>query len=155
MKANLIISRIVILGAIVTATTAQQGFAQEEGKTCSAATLKGRYQFASAGYQMVSNAAVPLAVAGFDTYDGRGSLVSNSTLIVGGSVIFENLVVPTGTYIVKKDCTGTVNLGANGVVLNIFVSPNGDAFDYVQTAPSGSVLAGTIRRISHGTGDEQ
>jgi hypothetical protein len=157
MKANLIISRltIVILGAIFAATTAQQGFAQGEGKTCSVATLKGRYRFASAGYQVVKGAAVPLAVAGFDIYDGRGNLVSNSTLIVGGGVISENLVVPTGTYTVNEDCTGTLNVGANGVVLSIFVAPNGEAFDYVQTAPSGNVLAGTIRRVSHSTGDEQ
>jgi hypothetical protein len=156
-KANLRISRVLVImfGIIVATTTAQQGFAQGEGKTCSVMTLKGRYQFASAGYQIVNGAAVPLALAGFDIYDGRGNLVSNSTLIVGGTVIFENLVVPTGTYTVNEDCTGTLNLGANGVVLSIFVAPSGEAFDYVQTAPSGNVLAGTIRRVSHSTGDAQ
>lgn len=157
MKANLRSSRlmVIIFGIVVAATTAQQARAEGEGKTCSLATLKGRYQFASAGYQIENGAAVPIAVAGFDIYDGRGNVVSNSTLIVGGSVIFENLVVPNGTYTVNKDCTGTLNLGANGVVLSIFVSPNGESFDYVQTAPPGNVLAGTIRRVRHSTGDEE
>lgn len=156
-KTNLRISRPVVLmfGIVAAAITAQQGYAQEASKTCSLATLKGRYQFASAGYQVVNGAALPLAVAGFDILDGHGNLLSNSTLIAGGTVIFENLVVPNGSYTVNNDCTGTLNLGVNGVVLSIFVAPNGEAFDYVQTAPSGNTLAGTIRRVSASRQDEQ
>jgi hypothetical protein len=155
MKANLIISRVVVMmfGMVTAVMTAQQGYAQGAGKTCSLATLKGRYQFASAGFVIVNGALQPLAVSGIDIMDGRGNVVSNSTLVVGGNVIFENLVVPTGTYTVNKDCTGTLTLGANGVVLSIFVAPNGEAYDYVQTAPLGNILSGTIRRVSHNIED--
>jgi hypothetical protein len=113
------------------------------------ATLRGQYQFASSGFVLDATGTHPLAVAGIDRLDGHGNLTSNSTLIVNGVVIFANLMVPDGSYTVQEDCTGTLTLGANGVQLNIFVAPDGEAFDYVQTAPSGNVLAGTIRRVSH------
>jgi hypothetical protein len=149
-KTNPRISRslAIMFGIVVGVMTVQQGYAQGASKTCSLATLKGRYQFASSGYVVMNGAAVPLAVAGIDILDGNGNISSNSTLIVGGAVIFQNLIVPNGTYTLKKDCTGTLTLGASGVVLDIFVAPNGDAYDYVQTAPSGNILAGTIRRVS-------
>lgn len=152
-KTNARISRpmVIMFGMAAAVMTVQQGYAQGASKTCSSATLKGRYQFASAGYVVMNGAAVPLAVAGIDILDGNGNISSNSTLIVGGAVIFQNLIVPNGTYTVKKDCTGTLTLGASGVVLDIFVAPNGEAYDYVQTAPSGNILAGTIRRVNDHT----
>jgi hypothetical protein len=155
-KTNLRISRpmVIMVGLVAAVMTVQQGYAQGASKTCSLATLKGRYQFASAGYVVMNGAAVPLAVAGIDILDGNGNISSNSTLIVGGAVIFQNLIVH-GTYTVKRDCTGTLTLGASGVVLDIFVAPNGEAYDYVQTAPSGNILAGTIRRVSDSTEAEQ
>ena len=155
MKKNLIIPRplTILFSLAVLITTAQLGYAQEHerdgGQSCSLATLKGQYQFASSGFVIDERGTQPLAVAGIDTLDGHGNLTSNSTLIVNGVVIFKNLIVPGGSYTIQEDCTGTLTLGANGVQLNIFVAPNGEAFDYVQTAPSGNVLAGTIRRVSH------
>ena len=92
-----------------------------------------------------------MTVAGIDVLDGHGNLTSNSTAVVNGAVIFQNAIVPDGTYTVREDCTGTLYLGSGGIVLNIFVDAHGDAFDYVQTSPSGNVLAGTIRRTSHNT----
>jgi hypothetical protein len=118
-------------------------------------TLRGRYQFASTGFVIMNGGYVPLAVAGIDILDGNGNLSSTSTLIVNGVIAFQNLVVPNGTYTVNKDCTGTLTLGASGVQLNIFVAPDGRSYDYVQTAPSGNVLAGTIRRVSTITENEQ
>jgi hypothetical protein len=131
--------------------TAQHAFAQGGGQECSVATLKGSYQFASSGFVRAGAAAVPLAVAGIDVLDGHGNLTSNSTLVVNGAVIFQNAVVSNGTYTIREDCTGTLNLGTSGIVLDIFVAASGDSFDYVQTSPSGNVLAGTIRRTSHNT----
>src|SRR5215469_15933669 len=136
---------LVIFGMVAAAMTTRQGYGQVARYTCSLETLRGRYQFASAGHAVVNGATVPLAVAGFDILDGHGNVLSNSTLVVGGTVIFQNLVVPNGNYSVNKDGTGTLNLGANGVVLSIFIAPNGEAFDYVQTAAPGNILAGTIR----------
>ena len=141
----------IMLSLFTGIMTAQQAFAEEGGHGCSTATLKGSYQFASSGFLREGATAVPLAVAGIDVLDGRGNLTSNSTLVVNGAVIFQNAIVPGGTYTVREDCTGTLYLGSSGIVLNIFVDDHGDAFDYVQTSPSGNVLAGTIRRTSHYT----
>ena len=146
---------MVLLGLIAATMTVQEGYAQRASQTCSVSTLRGRYQFASAGFVMMKGGYVPLAVSGIDVLDGNGNLSSNSTLVVDGVIAFQNLVVPNGTYTVNKDCTGTLTLGAGGVQLNIFVAPDGRSYDYVQTAPSGNVLAGTIRRVSSITENEQ
>jgi hypothetical protein len=136
----------IMLGLIAATNTVQPVSAQEHGRTCNVATLKGTYQFASSGFMQEGSAMVPFTVAGFDSFDGRGNLTSNSTAVVNGSVIFQNAIVPNGSYTIREDCTGTLNLGVSGIVLNIFVAADGEKFDYVQTSPSGSVLAGTIRR---------
>src|SRR5438874_12968053 len=114
-KTNLRISRLMVImfGMVAGVMTVQQGHAQG----CSLATLKGRYQFASAGYMVIKDGpSLPLAVAGIDILDGKGNLSSNSTLIVGGVIAFQNLIVPNGTYTVRKDCTGTLTLGTSGAV---------------------------------------
>jgi hypothetical protein len=139
----------IMLGLVTGTMTAQQAIAQDRWQECSLATLKGTYQFASSGFMQEGAAVVPFSVSGIDVLDGRGNLTSNSTAVVNGAVIFQNAVVPNGTYTIREDCTGTLNLGASGIVLDIFVAASGDAFDYIQTSPSGSVLAGTIRRTSH------
>ena len=146
---------MVLLGLLAAGMTVQEGYALPASQTCSTSTLRGRYQFASAGFVIVNGQHVPLAVAGIDILDGSGNLSSTSTLVVNGDIAFKNLVVPNGTYMVNKDCTGTLTLGASGVQLNIFVTPDGSSFYYVQTAPSGNVLAGTIRRVSSSTENEQ
>lgn len=141
----------IMLSLAAGTTTAQRAFAQDGGQTCSLATLKGTYQFASSGFVLEGATAVPLTVAGIDVLDGHGNLASNSTAVVNGTVLFQNAVVPNGTYTIREDCTGTFDLGMGGIVADIFVAASGDAFDYVQTSPSGGVLAGTIRRTSHNT----
>ncbi len=156
-KPSLRITRPIVLmiGMVAGAIAMQAEHAQGRNRTCSLATLKGRYQFASVGSVVINGAAVPLAVAGIDILDGDGNISSTSTLIVGGAVVFQNLNVPNGTYTISRNCTGTLTLGASGVMLDIFVQPDGGAYDYVQTAPSGNVLAGTIRRVSDSTEAEQ
>jgi hypothetical protein len=139
----------IMLSLAAGTMTAERAFAQDGGQRCNLATLKGTYQFASAGFVLEGATAVPLTVAGIDVLDGHGNLTSNSTAVVNGSVLFQNAVVPNGTYTIREDCTGTLNLGTGGIVLDIFVAASGDAFDYVQTSPSGGVMAGTIRRTSH------
>jgi hypothetical protein len=139
----------IMLSLVAATMTTQHASAQDGRQECSLATLNGTYQFASSGFVLEGAAAAPLAVAGIDVFDGHGNLTSNSTLVVNGAVIFQNAVVYNGTYTIREDCTGTLNLGASGIVLDIFVAANGDAYDYVQTSPSGNVLAGTIRRTSH------
>ena len=146
---------MVLFGLIAAIMTAQEGYAAGASPACSVSTLRGRYQFASAGFVTVNGGYMPLAVAGIDILDGKGNLSTTSTLIVNGAIAFQNLVVPNGTYTINKDCTGTLTLGASGVQLNIFVAPDGGSYDYVQTAPSGNVLAGTIRRVSTITENQQ
>lgn len=141
----------IMLSLVAGTVTAQPASAQEHGRTCNVATLKGTYQFASSGFMGEGSTMVPFTVAGFDVLDGHGNLTSNSTAVVNGTVIFQNAIVPNGSYTIQQDCTGTLNLGASGIVLDFFVAADGERFDYVQTAPPGNVLAGTIRRTSQST----
>jgi hypothetical protein len=144
-------SLTIMLSLVAATMTAQPASSQEHGRTCSVATLKGTYQFASSGFMLEGSTMVPFTVAGIDVYDGHGNLTSNSTAVVNGTVIFQNAIVPNGSYAIREDCTGTFNLGVSGIVADIFVAADGETFDYVQTSPSGSMLAGTIRRTSQST----
>jgi hypothetical protein len=141
----------IMLSLVAATNTAQPAVAQQHGRTCNVATLNGTYQFASSGFMLEGSTMVPFTVAGFDVLDGHGNLTSNSTAVVNGTVIFQNAIVPNGSYTIREDCTGTLNLGVSGIVLDLFVAADGEKFDYVQTSPSGSVLAGTIRRTSQST----
>ena len=141
----------IMLSLVTGIMTAQHAFAEEHRRTCNVGTLKGTYQFASSGFMLQGSTMVPFTVAGFDVLDGHGNLTSNSTAVVNGTVIFQNAIAPNGSYTIREDCTGTLNLGVSEIVLDLFVAADGERFDYVQTSPSGNLLAGTIRRTSQST----
>ena len=151
------VSRIVVLasacglatvGALALIGTARADDA-ETRHSCSNATLKGTYDYASIAW-LISAAGLPtpFAVAGFNTYDGKG----NGTGVVthnNGVVVTPNKTT-SFTYSVKADCTGTlvVNL-ADGSIdhFNLYVSPSGNQFRWVGTDP-GMVDAGTETRVA-------
>jgi len=96
---------------------------------CSNATLEGEYAFGVTTY-----APTPGVVAGVKFFDGQGNLTQRD--YIGDSVPAE-FAPPgqeTGTYIVNRDCTGSmvINLnvpvfpvGARGVIKILFVISNG------------------------------
>jgi hypothetical protein len=136
--------------------TVEQGYTEEKehATTCSVATVKGRYLFATSG--MIFPPAVPQAVvfarAGYRIFngDGTGTVVSTSS---------ENGVIVAAdnrsnlSYTVNKDCTGTYTLSGGDVspgappAVEIFVAPNGEEMVVIETINGRSDDAHSSRRV--------
>ena len=110
-------------------------------RTCSLATLKGRYLFADKGTLLPPAFGVTTptlaADAGFEVFNGDGTGTDTVTLRVNGVIMFHNIVVPT-TYTLDPNCTGTITVhvpGGGGPTFDIFVAPDGEAFSSIATDP--------------------
>jgi hypothetical protein len=110
-------------------------------RTCSLATLKGRYMFADAGtvFPPAFGVTVPTlaADAGFETFNGDGTGADTVTLRVNGAILASDSAATT-KYTLKPNCTGTISVTVNGnpgPTFDIFVAPDGKAFSSIATDP--------------------
>ena len=108
---------------------------------CSDASLKGTYTYTEVGKDVNGNA---FAESGIETYDGKGVMENKSFNTGGGSSL------STGSYSINADCTGTA-VFSDESSFNIYVSPYGDSFTFVQTSPSTPnkpLASGEEKRVS-------
>ena len=105
--------------------------------TCSNATLQGMYLYSYTS----TKEGVPFSEVGFEYYDGKGNIVDKSA-DSGVQAIDTSL----GTYSINPDCTGVSTYSANENY-NIFVSPDGDSFTFIEYDP-GTVVSGVEKRVS-------
>ncbi|HEU5474956.1 MAG TPA: hypothetical protein VFV67_30300 [Actinophytocola sp.] len=141
---------VAVLGAGALAlvlTPALTASAAAKAPSCSNATLKGTYTFASGGWTVAGGSTTPFALAGVEHYDGAGNIAGVVTTSING------VIIPgtpnTGTYQINADCTGTAAFTNSGVTthFDIYVSPDGDEFQFVGTDP-GAVTSATEIRVS-------
>ncbi len=144
---------VVLIGVGI--LTLGKGYAQDAeatGKaTCSLATLRGTYLFAYDGVQIQGNDQVPYAEAGYEVYDGNGTVNIVVSVSVNGEITRNERL--SGTYTVNADCTGTVTFG--GFTYHQFIAPDGSQFTFIQANPpedvtSGFELRGTAKRVGGG-----
>lgn len=115
---------------------------ESQGKAyCSNKTLKGTYAYSAQGYSTENGVQKPYAESGMESYDGRGN-----TKGLGSDI--ENPVNTSfsGTYSINADCTGSIRYGTS--TYNIYVQPNGNAFNFIDTT-TGSVVSGQSTRINN------
>lgn len=117
-------------------TVAAQGKAY-----CSNKTLKGTYSYSVQGNSTENGGQKPFAEAGMESYDGRGNIKGN-----GSDSDNPTNSSFSGTYTINPDCTGTLNY--DQTVYNIYVKPNGNAFQFIDTT-TGSVLSGQEIRVNN------
>jgi len=128
--------------------TMQQAYAQDNTKTCSLATLQGRYIFDATGFNVVNGVAVPKTVVEFLTFQGDGTLASIGTAVVGGNKLSDD-AHGTGTYTVNSDCTGTLTFASFPFpVFDLYIAPNGKQIHLIQISPIGQMLAGPAQGVS-------
>jgi len=143
---------VVLIGVGVLAVG--QGSAQDAAgtgtATCSVATLRGTYLFAYDGLELTDTDQVPFALAGYEVYNGKGSVTGVASTSVNGEIARNEPF--SGTYTVKADCTGTVTY-TDGTRYDQFIAPDGSLFTFVQTNP-GTVAAGfELRGTAQWVGD--
>jgi len=148
--------RIAITAAVVAAagTAAAVGLAgfahattsagRASSPACKTATLRGTYLFDVNGWSVSGGTDKPLAFAGTEYFDGAGHIRGSNAGSVNGAITPN--VAYTGTYKVAADCTGTFTIGT-ARHLDLYTSPDGSAFTYVQT-DRGTIDAGLEQRVA-------
>jgi hypothetical protein len=149
--------RRLILGTILAVAslgglgglTVGTGYADEARETCSRATLRGMYLFAGSGMTIEGKNQVPFAVAGYEVYHGNGKVNAVASVSVNGEITRNEHL--SGTYTVKKDCTGSASYPEHMEKFDMFIAPDGSMFTFISTTPgsvaSGFELRGTSRRV--------
>ena len=123
---------------------------------CSEATLHGTYLAAHDGVVVEETQEGPpqgpYALAGYEVFDGNGSVKGVFSLNFTGNVFHNESL--QGTYTVEENCTGTTTYVSDGVTYeaDLYIAPDGSMYTFVQTNPpelvaSGWRLRGTARRV--------
>ena len=102
----------------VIALSALSGLARADDRGCSNATLKGEYAFGVTAYTPPGSPdGPPNVVAGIKVFDGKGNLTqrdySGDALRTRHQTDFAKPGQETGTYIVNRDCTGSMEIHLN------------------------------------------
>jgi hypothetical protein len=133
---------LVVLGVVglLGVLAVGRGFAEDENDAsrakCSKATLHGTYLFAYNKFDITGKDQAPIAVAGYEVYDGNGHAKTVYSSNVNGQIIRKDAF--SGNYTVKADCTGT-SYGA----FDLFIAPDGSKFTFVQIKPSEGTIVGS------------
>jgi hypothetical protein len=145
------------IGLVVTfgLLTVERGSAEgeKEAPTCTLATLKGRYLFATSGTALPPAFGVteptPGASAGFHIFNGDGTGTDTVTVRIGGEIVLSKVVVPI-SYTVNADCTGSYTvLIPDGPSFDLFIAPTGESIATIGTAPEGNWASSIDERVSH------
>ena len=121
----------------------------EDGKPCSASTLRGLYVFNPSGFDIVAGSAQPIAVFELIDFMGNGNLNTPKATVSANGAIFHDSDVP-GTYTVASDCTGTLAfnpMGTSPIHFDLFVAFHGSQAYMIRT-DANTVLQGTAERVS-------
>jgi len=130
--------------------TVEQGYTEEKehATTCSLATVKGRYLFATSG--MIFPPAVPQPVvfarAGYRIFNGDGTGTFIATSSENGVIVAADTQEGL-SYTVNKNCTGTFALLNTTTTTEIFIAPNGEEMVAIETSNGRSDDAYSMRRV--------
>src|SRR5262249_46564525 len=80
---------------------------------CTLATLNGSYAFTGSGTAL--DVGGPVNNVGIATFDGKGNISVAFTQNLNGNVAH---LSATSTYTVNPDCTGSIELGADFVIID-------------------------------------
>jgi hypothetical protein len=123
--------------------------------TCSNATLKGRYTFATSGFTRApflppGTPWTPKAIVETLRFDGAGGVTALSFTAANPFGDLGNIVQGTntaGTYGVQADCNGTVQFAdQNATAFAIHVGPWGNTIYMIQINPNNNVFEGVAKR---------
>jgi hypothetical protein len=116
---------------------------------CRNSTLRGLYAFHATGFNVVAGVPQPKAIVELINFHGDGNLdVPAATVSING-VVGRSPPGGTGTYIVKSDCTGSLEFHAPGPTYDLFIGFSEADLYMIQTGPGAPVFQGKAERVSH------
>ena len=143
MKSSLFVSVAAAVAAGLAMPTSASA-AEDDVVTCNLKTLRGVYQFAASGFNIVNGVALPKAIIETLVFDGRGNVLTPEiSLSFNGNIVQPPQGAPA-VYTLEADCTGTLTFG-DGIMFDLQVKPYGKAVNMLQTNP-GTVMQGTAER---------
>ncbi len=135
--AGMVVILLFVGAGVLTVGT---GYAQNENASsrakCSEATLKGTYLTAENGVELKGNDQRPVAIAGYEVFDGNGHVKGVQSSNFNGQITRNERF--SGTYSVNADCTSTATY-SDGTRYDQFIAPDGSILTYVLTKPSEGV----------------
>lgn len=139
------LTKKMLVAAATAFVASGPALANDDGKDCSLATLRGHYVFSATGYNIVAGIPQPKAIIEKIDFNGDGTLfVPAATRSVNGVVA--RSLPGGGTYTLDAGCTGTLTF-TDGPGFDIFVAPLGEEYYMIQTTPN-TVFQGTVVRLS-------
>jgi hypothetical protein len=124
---------------VVGVATVELGYAAEKEHvtTCSLATVKGRYPWATSGMIFPPAVSQPMvfARAGVHIFNGDGTGTNLATTSVNGVITVTDSLSDL-SYTVNEDCTGTfkvLSIPIPGPTAEMFIAPNGDQMVVITT----------------------
>jgi len=107
---------------------------KERATTCSLATVKGRYLFATSGtnFPPAAKRQQLFARAGYRIFNGDGTGTIITTTSENGVIVLADSLSDL-SYAVNKDCTGTYEVLSTGATAEFFVAPNGEEMVVIVT----------------------
>ena len=133
---------LLVVGAAALLTTVGAGYAKDENASssakCSVATLEGTYLFAQNGVEIKGDEQRPVAIAGYEVFDGNGKVKGIDSSNFNGEITRNERF--SGTYTVNADCTGTATY-SDGTRYDQFIAPDGSILTFVLTKPSEGVTS--------------
>jgi hypothetical protein len=122
----------------------RDAFQPQEERACTLETLRGSYQFAASGFNIVGGVAQPKAIHTAMEFNGDGTLtVPAQTLSLNGNII--RRPGNPGNYTVEADCRGML-VFIDGPSFDIVVALDGKTVWMFQTNPN-TVFQGTATRL--------
>lgn len=126
--------------------------AQEEGFSCTAATLKGSYGIQGNGFRLTAEGSyVPFGATNWRNFDGKGNYTGTGITNVQGGFARTNI---SGTYTVEPNCTVEINYRTTsneGVVRDTVQSGTivnkGREIIVLQTSPDDNVQTATYKKV--------
>jgi hypothetical protein len=147
--------RALMTGSVVLALALYLPSLALAANTCSNATLKGRYTFATSGFTRApflppGTPWTPKAIVETLRFDGAGGVTALSFTAANPFGDLGNIVQGTntaGTYGVQADCNGTVQFAdQNATAFAIHVGPWGNTIYMIQINPNNNVFEGVAKR---------
>ena len=132
-----------LAGAQSGSSASAQAASHSGPTTCSMSTLDATYVFSGQGEVQVSGSTTSVAVAGIQTFDGRGHAHGFYSQSLNGKIL--KRIGFTATYTLNPDCTGThTATDATGAVWHTdqYSLPSGTRVMFLGTDP-GAVFSGT------------
>ena len=144
MKSSLFVSVAAAVAAGLAMPTSASA-AEDDVVTCNLKTLRGVYQFAASGFNIVNGVALPKAIIETLVFDGRGNVLTPEiSLSFNGNIVQPPQGAPA-VYTLEADCTGTLTFG-DGIMFDLQIRPYGKTVNMLQTNP-GTVMQGKAEKV--------